>query len=374
MADAVLGRPAVVAITLSPRGGGIAAVSRLLARTFDDATGVTCRVLTLAGERPDGTFPSSTWQRITFGARVAAVQAAGLCDWLCYTHLSLATAQRWLPPVVRRPYAVFLHDVEAWVPQSPFRSRVLAGAFLRLANSRYTAERVAEANPDVGPITPCPLALPGDAPPSSLLGPSVDIGPSAVLIVGRMMSTERYKGHDQLLEAWPAVVAAVPRARLVCVGEGDDVERLKAKADELGVTATTIFTGFVADGVRRSLYEGAAVFAMPSRREGFGLVYLEAMAARRPCIGANHDAASEVIEDGVTGFLVDQADTRALASRIIQVLGDEDLRRRMGEAGFRRYRDEFTYESFSRRLLGHVRTARAVRAGARQVGMSPSDS
>jgi phosphatidylinositol alpha-1,6-mannosyltransferase len=195
-----------------------------------------------------------------------------------------------------------------------------------------------------------------------------------VLIVGRMMSTERYKGHDQLLEAWPAVVAAVPRARLVCVGEGDDVERLKAKADELGVTTTTIFTGFVADGVRRSLYERAAVFAMPSRREGFGLVYLEAMAARRPCIGANHDAASEVIEDGVTGFLVDQADTRALASRIIQVLGDEDLRRRMGEAGFRRYRDEFTYESFSRRLLGQVRAARAVRAGARQVGMSPSDS
>ena len=352
-----VGRPGVVAITFSARGGGIAAVSRLLQEAITDAVGTPCRTWTLSDS--DDTFDTSIGERLAFGGRITKAQIAGECDWLFYSHLSLATIQGMLPGLLGRPYAVFLHDIEAWEPLSPFRRRVLAGAFLRLANSRYTARRVAAANPGCGAVIACPLALPSGWETAASDAPLAHaMGSEAVVILGRMIATERYKGHDQLLEAWPRVVAARPQARLLCVGEGDDVPRLRTKAESLGIGGHVDFPGFVSDAVRRSVYKRAAVFAMPSRREGFGLVYLEAMASRLPCIGSTHDAASDVIVDNVTGFLVAQDDADGLAGRLVQLLADEPLRRRMGEAGHERYLSEFTYEAFRRRLISHIVEAR----------------
>jgi len=89
---------------------------------------------------------------------------------------------------------------------------------------------------------------------------------------------------------------------------------------------------------------------MPSRDEGFGLVYLEAMSYDLPCIGSTHDAASETIEDGSSGFLVPQDDLRLLADRIVHLLANDDLRRQMGRRGGRRVRDTFSYPAFRDRL------------------------
>jgi phosphatidylinositol alpha-1,6-mannosyltransferase len=170
-----------------------------------------------------------------------------------------------------------------------------------------------------------------------------------------MDAAERYKGHDALLEIWPRVVASKPGARLVFAGDGDDRARLLAKAASLGMAAHVTFTGFLTASSLANLYGKAAVFAMPSRGEGFGLVYLEAMAHGVPCIGSTHDAAREVIDDGATGFLVDQADGRVLADRITQLLGDDGLRRRFGAAGRRRVEEQFSYRQFSHRLVDLVR-------------------
>jgi glycosyltransferase involved in cell wall biosynthesis len=93
---------------------------------------------------------------------------------------------------------------------------------------------------------------------------------------------------------------------------------------------------------------------MPSRREGFGLVYLEAMAHGLPCIGSTHDAAGELIQDGISGFLVDQSDIGLLAERIALLLTDERRRRQMGDRGARRVAEHFTYERFAARLVSLV--------------------
>jgi phosphatidylinositol alpha-1,6-mannosyltransferase len=103
-----------------------------------------------------------------------------------------------------------------------------------------------------------------------------------------MSADERYKGHDQILDAWPVVRSRIPDARLVIVGDGDDAPRLRAKAASLGLAASVLFTGFVTEAQLAALYQKASVFAMPSREEGFGLVYLEAMARGVPCIGSIH--------------------------------------------------------------------------------------
>jgi phosphatidylinositol alpha-1,6-mannosyltransferase len=171
-----------------------------------------------------------------------------------------------------------------------------------------------------------------------------------VLIVGRLDSRERYKGHDQLLDAWPAVVARVPGARLTIVGEGDDAPRLKAKASALGLDGHVAFAGFLPLEGLDAAYRAASVFAMPSRGEGFGLAYVEAMSHALPCIGSTHDAASEVIVDGRTGFLVDQSDPAALTARIVQLLADSSLRTRMGVEAVRTVRERYTFDRFASRL------------------------
>jgi phosphatidylinositol alpha-1,6-mannosyltransferase len=150
------------------------------------------------------------------------------------------------------------------------------------------------------------------------------------------------------------VLSRVPDAQLVLVGEGDDVARLKARAARVTSPESVMFTGFVTDATLDTLYRRAAVFAMPSRDEGLGLGYLEAMAHGLPCIGSVHDAATEVIDDGVTGYLVDQSSGAQLADRIGTLLTDEAKRLQMGARGLARCQGHFTYDQFRGRLLSLV--------------------
>src|SRR5262252_8472436 len=94
------------------------------------------------------------------------------------------------------------------------------------------------------------------------------------------------------------------------------------------------------------LYRRAGVYAMPSRQEGFGLSYAEAMWHGTPCIGSSRDAAGEVIRDGESGLLVPYDDRAALAAALVRLLGDPGLRAKMGEAGRRLARDRYRYARF----------------------------
>jgi phosphatidyl-myo-inositol dimannoside synthase len=348
-------------------------VARLLWRVFEE-TWPGAKLVTLLDPRADVEIPKpGIGPRASFATRMAVHQLGGRCAWTLYSHLGLAQVQRVLPAGCERPYAVFLHDIEGWGPMAPARYRVLKRAALRLANSGYTARRVAAAHPDVGPVVECPLALPPEDTRGEAAAPiDLDCGPRDVLAVGRMAVDERYKGHDQLLEAWPSVAARVPDARLVFVGQGDDVERLAGKASALGIAASVRFTGFVPRDMLRGLYARAALMALPSRREGFGLVYLEAMAQGLPCIGSVHDAAGDVIRDGVTGYLVDQADTALLASRIVELLTDDDRRGRMGAAGRQRFHECFTYEQFAARIVPLLQAS--LEPGERVLGRAASQA
>lgn len=345
-------RPTLAVVTLEPSGGGVATVARLLWQVLHREFGHDAGLITLL---PKGRRQPTMADKLRFGARIAQAQLTGTTDWLLFSHLALAKAHDRVPARLRCGYGIFLHGIEAWCPLTDQERRLLRDADLRISNSAFTAARVMHAHPEIGPVVPCPLALPERTPRPTPTDGGLAIGPHAVLVVGRMSSDERYKGHDQLIEAWPAVVAAIPDAQLVIVGEGDDRQRLEEKAHAAGVTAHTVFTGFVDDAVLDGLFARAALFALPSRGEGFGLVYLEAMQHGLPCIGSTHDAAAEVIEDGVTGRLVDQADIAGLARTLVTLLGEPALRARMGEAGRRRVHERFGLPRFERQLTSLLR-------------------
>jgi phosphatidylinositol alpha-1,6-mannosyltransferase len=350
--------PTLAAITLAETGGGVAAVSRLIWNVMGEGW-TTRQLVTLDAHQPDAR--PRVRGRIKFGLELGSVQASHPDSWVLFSHLSLARAHAYLPTFVRRPYGVFLHGIEAWRPLGSLERGLLRGAAVRMANSRFTARQVMIANPGIGAIEVCPLAVPPAAASDSHThddrSSALDIGPQAVLLVGRLSAAERYKGHDALLEVWPEVAKARPDARLVFAGDGDDRPRLTQKAQALGIADRVIFCGFVSSGALSALYSRARLFAMPSRGEGFGLVYLEAMAHALPCIGSIHDAAGEIIEDGVTGFLVDQADGDALKIRLLALLGDEAACARMGAAGQRRVHDQFSYRGFSQRFVDLARQA-----------------
>ncbi len=344
------GRPALAAVSLQEDGGGIAFASRLVHRVLEENVREQPWLLELAPARHDGV---TLREGVAFAARLVAGQMRNQADWIFFTHLSLARLQHHVPTAIRCPYALMVFDVEAWDPElAPNRLRTLSGAALRVGISRFTADRVMRAHPDVGEVVPCPLALlpeiPLGEPDRALLD---SLGEQVVLVTGRMIQAERYKGHDELLEAWPEIAIHVPRAQLVFAGRGDDIPRLRAKAAALGIGDRVLFTGFVSEPTLVALYQRCTVFAMPSRREGFGLVYLEAMRAGIPCVASRADAAGETVIDGETGILIEGQSPRAIAGALVALLTDPDKRRRFGEAGRRRYESLFTFERFSERLL-----------------------
>jgi phosphatidylinositol alpha-1,6-mannosyltransferase len=357
-------RGGLATATLSRSGDGIAYEARLVHRAMSDLAGREARVIELGVTAAE---PVALRARVRFFATLVRLQSLRRVNWVVFTHVGIARAQLRVPRQFRRPYAVFVNGIEAWsATLDSSRRAVLRNARARIAISPHTAQRVAAAHPDLPPIETCMLALLPDeeAPDRVPADVRVDYGPHAVVIVGRMASTERYKGHDQLMLAWPRVLAEVPDATLVMIGRGDDVERLRTKAAALGLGRSVQFPGFLPDAALRGVMRHAAVFAMPSRGEGFGLVYLQAMRAGVPCVGSRDDAAADVIVDGETGLLVPRQDPDAIAGVLGRLLTDESMRRRMGEAGHRRFENVFAYPRFRTRLAGVL--ARAFPAPTRE--------
>ena len=273
----------------------------------------------------------------------------GTTDWLFYDHVGPAAIQAVIPRPWRRPYGIFLYSIEVWGQLDRLALEALRMADVRLAISQFTAEKTMAAHPDVGPIDVCPLALPV----SSGVGGDVDreligkIGALAVLIVGRLASSERHKGHDRLIGCWRTVVERIPGAQLVIVGTGDDFSHFQELAGAAGCQDSVLFTGWVSEATLDAIYDRVAVYAMPSNGEGFGLVFLEAMKHRLPCIASTTDASREVVVEGETGFLVSPGDSAPLTECLVNLLADESLRQRMGSAGYARLQDCFSFERFS---------------------------
>ena len=159
-------------------------------------------------------------------------------------------------------------------------------------------------------------------------------GERMLLGVGRLAPE---KGFDLLIEAFTILQARPSDIRLVIVGEGEEMLRLKAQAASLG--ERVLFPGHRSETA--ALFAAADLVVAPSRQEGQGIVPLEAMAAGRAVIAARVGGLVETIVDGVTGLLVPTEDPHALANALETLLNDPKRRSAMGEAGRRRVRQEY---------------------------------
>lgn len=243
---------------------------------------------------------------------------------------------------------LFLHGIEAWRRPGWLLRRLLRRVDLFLSNSAFTWQRFLEFNPELagkphrvvhlGCEVPVPEAPPPEEPP-------------AVLMLGRLARGEDYKGHRELIAAWPRVRARVPHARLWIAGDGDLRPDLEALAAAHHLADAVRFWGRVSEREKEDLLRRCRCFAMPSRGEGFGLVYLEAMRLGRPCLVSNCDAAREVVHPPEAGLAVDPGDTAAVADAVVRLLTPGAVWETWSAAARNRYASHFTARDFQRRLV-----------------------
>ena len=232
-----------------------------------------------------------------------------------------------------------------------------------VAISSYTADEVRELVQVPIEVIPYTTSLP--APAASRPGPRSSPGaPFRVLFVGRLV--ER-KGVSHLVDAVSLLREA--DVRLVIVGDGPERAQIEARVREKGLDGRVAVRGRVSEAELQAAYAAADAFVLPAvvdRRgdtEGLGVVLLEAMNHRVPVIASAIGGITDIVEDGVSGLLVPPGDAAALAAALERVARAPDLAATLGEAGYRRLRERFTWDAITRRWLEVYAAAAAARQG-----------
>lgn len=239
-------------------------------------------------------------------------------------------ARIWL----RRPLLLVIHGIEAWHPHrnGVVRHLVARSIDAIISVSQFTKDRFlswASARGRPTYVIPncisCEEFYPGPKDPNLVRRYGL-AGRTVLMTLARLPSRESYKGVDAILECLPSLVSEDPSIVYLVVGEGSDLLRLEAKAHALGCAEHVIFAGYVAEAEKRLHYQLADVFVMPGRGEGFGIVYLEAMACGIPVIASSADASQEAVRDGLLGQVVDPGDHEALRDAVRSALKDRKRR------------------------------------------------
>lgn len=348
--------------------GGIQEAGRLTAIALHDAAlrhGWSTEFLalndppgpqTLPSTKPSISFRGFGRSKIRF-VRSALQTARGETRIVlaAHPHLAMPASQvKLLQPAAKM--ITVCHGIEAWNPLPWLRRRVFLRSDVFLAPSQYTADKIAEAqgaprnkirrlpwplNPNILRMAEDPqkLPLPGNFPTGTV-----------VLAVARLAASEQYKGVDRLIEAIPQLGTKIAALHLVVVGGGDDLARHVKLAADLGVAARVHFFDNLSREEIAACYSQADVFAMPSTGEGFGLVFLEAMAFAKPLVGAAAGGIPDVVEDGKNGFLVPAGDTEQLAKALEVLVTNERLRIELGRQGAQIVRTKYRFEGFCAEL------------------------
>lgn len=257
------------------------------------------------------------------------------------------------------PTIVGAHGIEVWQPLPFIRRTAFRRADLIMVPSTDTLEKTVQSQRIPSskmrkipwPLDTEFLAL-SESPSNLPLSPSFPCG-TVVLSVGRWSSAERYKGADILIRAVAQLSNSFPELQLVLAGPGDDIDRLRSQAQESEVTERVQFFPSISRKELAALYYNADIFALPSTGEGFGLVFLEAMAFGKAIVGANVGGIPDVVQHEREGLLVAPT-VEAISSALRRLLSDPLLRKQLGMRGQERVRTEFSFAQFQAQLSSAI--------------------
>ncbi|MCT7970379.1 glycosyltransferase [Laspinema sp. D1] len=246
-------------------------------------------------------------------------------------HINLVSLVQGLCQPLGIPYTVLTYGKEVWEPLPKMAQSGLRQASRLWTISRYSRDRACAANglqPSRFELLPCAVDerqfTPGPKPPELLERYGL-AGCKVLMTVARLWSGDIYKGVDVTIRALPEIAQAQPDVKYLVIGRGDDQPRLQGLAQELGVSDRVVFAGFVPTEELALHYRVADAYIMPSQ-EGFGIVYLEAMACGKPVLSGDADGSADPLQDGKLGWQVPHRDPQAVAAACIEILRGEDRR------------------------------------------------
>ncbi|AZR72250.1 glycosyl transferase family 1 [Anoxybacter fermentans] len=167
-----------------------------------------------------------------------------------------------------------------------------------------------------------------------------------VFFVGRLVQE---KGVQVLIESIPEILFHNPQTKFVIAGKGPKMDELKDQATRLGVYDRCYFTGFIDDKTRNNLYRVCDLAVFPSLYEPFGIVALEAMAAKVPVLVTNVGGMAEIVEDGVDGIKVHPGSPHELAQGILRVLKNPELGKKIQENGFKKVKEKYNWPGIAKK-------------------------
>lgn len=247
---------------------------------------------------------------------LAALRMARRSDRIVCGHVAQLPVA-WLASKLRPGLSYYLvaHGIEVWRPFSFLERRALRGTRQVFCVSEFTRRQLVER---------CPLPENRTVVVYNALDPYLGAGSPVkppeggplILTISRLSVSDSYKGIGHLISAMPAVRAEIPSAKLRVVGRGDALPSLQAEVLRLNLSEGVEFAGYISDSRLSEEFAACRLFALPSEKEGFGLVFLEAMANGRPCLGARSGGVPEVIDED-TGVLVAYGDVHAIGAAIV---------------------------------------------------------
>jgi len=218
------------------------------------------------------------------------------------------------------------YGIEAWKPlRDPFSNRIVQRCRAVVTISEITCSRFVAWSHYKGPAHLLPNAIDlglygmGERRPDLAARYGLE-GKRVLLTVGRIVAAERYKGFDEVLSVMPRLLERHPDLIYLIAGGGNDLPRLRRKAADMGISGQVVFTGSFPEEEKRDLYNLADVYVMPSRGEGFGFVFLEALACGVPAVGSRHDGGREALRFGQMGALVDPTSAAEIEEAIDNAL------------------------------------------------------
>jgi phosphatidyl-myo-inositol dimannoside synthase len=295
----------------------------------------------------------SVWEHPAFWPRLARIPAAvGRTFWgslkppdfVLYDHVDLAILHAIIPRLRDIPYAVFLHGIEVWKPVVGRRREALLGANLLLVNSVTTENETRAFNPWLPKVEVTWLGVEEQNEMTN-----VGLNPPVALIVGRMADSERLKGHDSVMDAWPLIKSSVPDAKLMIVGTGNDKRRLenRVKTEHL---AGIEFCGWIDDAQRDRMYRSCRVLFYPSKQEGYGLAGVEAASFGVPVLGLAGTVTEELFPPGTGAVVAKDLSRESIAEAAIPLLQSAQHAQALGRAAAARVNAVFLKEHFADRL------------------------
>ena len=242
-------------------------------------------------------------------------------------HINLMPLAWIIGKILRVPVILEIYGIEAWQPRGKSIAEYLsASADSVISISEYTRERYlnwSRLNPENCKILPNAIHAEkyGMGSKPEYLAKRYGVNDRKVLLTfGRIVSKERAKGFDEVLDVLPALIKQDSEIRYVIAGDGEYYQALVDKVASMNLSEYVVFTGMVDEAEKADLYRLADVYVMPSRGEGFGFVFLEAMACGIPVIASKVDGSREAVLDGELGAIVDPDNLAEIENAITEAL------------------------------------------------------